>query len=64
MAQGWFERELLDLWRISRTALSDTAASRFDRLQWTVAEFVKAHPDQPRKQVYLELTEMTRGYGA
>lgn len=62
MTHGWFESELLDTWRISRTALSDSVPSRFDRLQWAVSEFIKAHPDQPRKVVYLELDSLTRGY--
>lgn len=62
MAQGWYETELLDLWRVSRTALSglDHVPSRFDRLQWTLGEFLKVHPDQPRKVVYLDLDGLTR----
>ncbi len=59
---GWFETELLKMWRVSKTALSDRVPSRFDRLQWTVSEFVKEYPDQSRKLVYLKLDQLTRGY--
>ena len=62
MARGWYESELLDLWRISRTALCglDHVPARGERLQWALGEFTKAHPDQPRKTVYLDLGNLTR----
>ena len=62
MTHGWFEAELLDTWQASRIALSNGSPSRYDRLQWTTSQFVKAHPEQPRKLVYLELDTLTRGY--
>jgi hypothetical protein len=62
MSKGWYETELLDLWRVSRTALAglDHVPSRWERLQWSLGEFIKAHLDQPRKQVYLDLDAYTR----
>jgi hypothetical protein len=60
--RGWYETELLDWWRVSRTALAglEYVPTRFDRLQWALAQFLKAHPDQPRKDVYLDLDRVTR----
>ncbi len=62
MTHGWYETELLDLWRVSRTALAglDHVPTRYDRLQWALNEFTKTHPDQPRKSVYLDLDVLTR----
>lgn len=61
---GWFEQELMDLWRTSKTALSGMSAipTRYERLQWASNEMVKAHPDQPKKVCYVTLDNLTRGY--
>lgn len=52
---------LLELWRIARTALD--CPSRFDRLQHVVREYLKENPTASRKQTYLEIDALTRGYG-
>ena len=64
MAQGWYDAKLLDLWRISRTALAglDHVPTRFERLQWSLAEFLKEYPEQPRKRVYLDLDSLARQF--
>jgi hypothetical protein len=57
-----YERELCDLWRISRTALDNP--SRFDRLQYVSREYRKVHPEVNAKRLWLDITELFRGYGA
>ena len=57
---GWMpdeaeQMELVQLWHVSRTALSGKACSRVDRIDWLVTEFLDAHRDEPnvaRKWVY------------
>lgn len=51
------QRELVELWHISRTALSNrcytlgTMGYRSARLDWVVDEFLKAHPEVARKWI-------------
>lgn len=48
------QRELVDLWHLSRTALAcDPDQSRNARLRWVVDEYMKLHPDVGRKWVYV-----------
>ena len=57
-----YQDRLSELWRISRTALSETVPSRFDRLQYVVREYMREEPTSKRKQVYLDIDSLTRGY--
>lgn len=54
--------ELLNLWHLSRTALSDKSSSRYDRLKWTAREFSKSHPEVSYGKVYKDLDDLTRQY--
>ena len=55
-------QELEELWRISRTALDNP--DRFDRMQYVSREYRKLHSEVNHKQLWLEITELFRGYGA
>jgi hypothetical protein len=58
-----YNNRLLELWRISRTALSNSFPARFDRLQYVVREYTFENPTAKRKQVYLDIDSLTAGYG-
>jgi hypothetical protein len=55
------QRELVELWHISRTALATgkfiDGRQRIARLEWVIAEFLKAHPEVARKWVYVWCSE-------
>lgn len=53
--------ELSDLWRIARTALD--CPSRYDRMQYVLAEYCKRHTEAKRKQVWLTIDSQFKGYG-
>lgn len=47
------QRELVELWHLSRTALAGTGLDSKDhRRQWVIDSFVKAHPGVGYKWVY------------
>lgn len=48
------QRELVELWHLSRVALAGTGLnSRGDRLRWVCDAFTKEHPDVARKWIYV-----------
>jgi hypothetical protein len=47
--------ELVNLWHLSRVPASGQAWSNYDRMQWTVKEFCKAHPEYNGTAVYKDL---------
>jgi hypothetical protein len=53
------EKDLLELWHTSRIA---GAASRHERLLWSVREWEKTRPGT-RLSAYKLLDRLTRGYG-
>lgn len=47
------QRELVELWHLSRTALAGTSPDRGARIDWVVGAFLAEHPGIARKWVYV-----------
>lgn len=47
--------ELINLWHLSRVALSGKDSSRYARMIWTAKEFHKAHPEVSESGAYKDL---------
>lgn len=54
------EAELINLWHLSRCALSGQNASRHERMLWTSREFSKLHPEITSTGVYKDLDYLNR----
>ena len=52
--------EVIRLWHLAKVALAGQECTRFDRLQWTLKQYLLAHPDARRKQTSLEIDSITR----
>lgn len=46
------QRELTELWHISRTALSGKVDTKSARREWVIDQFLRGHPDVARKWVH------------
>jgi hypothetical protein len=53
---------IIELWHLSRTALSDRVPSRFDRMQWVARHFDAEFTGFSHKQTWLAVDEQTRVY--
>lgn len=47
--------ELLELWRLARTALSGKECTRYTRMLWASKEFARAHPEITPTAAYKDL---------